>query len=215
MNGELERLWGCGSVAAVFGDSELRVAPWSTASRTRKAPLYEQHELTALLDGPPRLTRLDPRVLLATQTWVLATHVGYYLTGQWERSGTTSADRDRFHNRYPLVHVDVNGRHILLAGHHRSMAALIEGRPVLARMLRAESPAVAVLPHLLVGTASPSAHTVTNDPTEAAAAVAVGQTALVPDLASAEATMEKLGLAADLIEDRVAMATSGRCLRGL
>jgi hypothetical protein len=75
---------------------------------------------------------------LHRQPWVLRHHVEYYLTSVWETTGRTSADMDQIANRYPLIHVDASGGLTILTGHHRSAAALLEGRPVLARIAVAE-----------------------------------------------------------------------------
>ena len=80
---------------------------------------------------------------------MLRTHAAYYLTGEWEITGRTSADMHFFANRYPTF-VERRGQLIIATGHHRSLAALIEGRPVLARVVADDPQPVAITPHLAI-----------------------------------------------------------------
>lgn len=209
------RWWGIGEPDAVFAGGDRTVCPWRSARRLKGQPLIEPATVAAVLAGSPYLADIDPRQLRCTQTWVLHQHVAWYLTGEWERTGTTSADRDKAHNRYPLIYQDQWGDLVIAAGHHRSMAALIEGRPVRARVLRpAGATAIAVLPHLLVGpnVDVASGTTATDDATDAAQVVRCGAPAILPTFDTAKRTLEQLGLSADMIEDRLAMARRGACL---
>ena len=204
-------LWGCGDLASVF-TGDRRVVPWPSAARLKHQPLVPLEDVARLLAGPPALADLDPRVMFATQTFCVASHVAYYLSPVWARTGRTSADAGKASNRYPLVWVDDDGRQVLLGGHHRSLAALIEGRPVRCRVLRPESDdAVAVLPLLLAGPSAGVDHLTASDPEEAAATIGALGTALVPDLSIARATLVRLGFADELISDRIEMAGIGRC----
>ena len=80
---------------------------------------------------------------------MLRTHAAYYLTGEWEITGRTSADMHSIANRYPTF-VDRRGQLIIATGHHRSLAALIEGRPVLARVVADDPQPVSITPHLTI-----------------------------------------------------------------
>lgn len=120
---------------AAFGSHARIVVPWPCPGRRKHEPLYDHELVGRFVSEQPRLTEVDPTGLHATQTWVVRSHVDYYLSGEWERTGRTSADMHQRANRYPLIHLDSRGRLLILAGHHRSMAALIEGRPVLARVV--------------------------------------------------------------------------------
>jgi hypothetical protein len=209
----VRRLHGCRDLAAVFtGDRAL--VPWPRAPRIPGSAQERQAAFAAMLAGPPHVADLDPRILFANQPWVVRHHAAYYLTGRWERTGTTSADRHLDANRYPLVHLDPAGRHIILGGHHRSLAALVEGRPVRARILRTDpGEAVPVVPLLLVGERSSLPHRTAADEHQAALHVARGETVLVPDLECAWSTLELVGLRPDAIEDRVLYANEGQCFR--
>lgn len=118
-----------------FGGHSQIVVPWPRPGRPKHEPLYDRDVVGRFVSQQPGLTEVDPADLYATQTWVLRSHVGYYLAGEWERTGRTSADMHKRANRYPLIYPGARGRLLILAGHHRSMAALIEGRPVLARLV--------------------------------------------------------------------------------
>ncbi len=204
------RLWGTGRVEAAFS-SDRRVVPWPLAPRRKGQPYVAQEDVVRLLTGPPSLADLDPRLMHATQTFCVASHVGYYLTGTWERTGITSADPGVASNRYPLVWIDDEGRQILLGGHHRSLAALLDGRPVRCRVLRTDPDgAIALLPVLLIGESASVPTTATDDPGTAAALVTRRQSVLVPDLDTGRRVLAELGLSEAAIADRTAMALFGR-----
>ncbi|BAN04413.1 hypothetical protein [Ilumatobacter coccineus] len=140
-----------GLLDAAFGEHSQILTPWPRAPRTKHRPLFDAAAVEEFVAQPPRLVDVDPADLYCTQNWVLRGHVSYYLSGEWEATGRTSADMHRRANRYPLVYVDARGRQIILAGHHRSMAARLEERPVRARVV-GSSPAgrVVVTPTLEV-----------------------------------------------------------------
>ncbi len=205
------RLWSCRELASAF-NGDRRVVPWPSAPRRKREPVVAAEDIGRLIAGPPALADLDPRVMFATQIFCVAHHVAYYLGPEWARTGRTSADAGKPSNRYPLVWVDGDGRQILLGGHHRSLAALIQGRPVRCRVLRTEGDdAVAVLPLLLAGSAATVDHLATSEPAEAATTIEAAATALVPDLSIARETLVRLGFTEELIADRIEMATTGRC----
>lgn len=205
-----ERLWGSGSVEAAFS-SDRRVVPWPLAPRRKGQPYVAQEDMARLLTGPPALVDLDPRLMHATQTFCVASHVRYYLTETWERTGITSADPGVASNRYPLVWIDGEGRQIVLGGHHRSLAALLDGRPVRCRVLRTDPDgALALLPVLLIGESASVPTTATDDAATAARLVARRQTVLVPDLDTGQRVLAELGLSEAAIADRTAMASTGR-----
>jgi len=206
-----DRLYGCGSIDAVFPEGRgRRLVPWPAAGSTKAERRRRPQACTALVTGPPRLADLDPRTLFASQPYVLRHHVEHYLTGLWERNGTTSANQAEAANRYPLVHVDDAGHHIIFGGHHRATAALLEGRALRARIVRVDdTEAFAVLPLLFVGTTCELDHATTADPVDAVLHIASGTTVVVPDLDVARRTLETAGHRHDVIEDRLAVAAGG------
>jgi hypothetical protein len=178
----MERLWGAGSLDECFAGHGKVVCPWPRAPRSRGVPDARGQVTAAMVHGPVHLSEVDPRRLYASQGWVVRQHVDYYLTGAWERTGVTSADRDNAANRYPIVVVDHRGRLVIATGHHRSLVALIEGRPLPCRLVPAEpDEAEALLPHLLVGPSTRVQHVVASTVDEAVELVRSGQSVLCHD----------------------------------
>jgi hypothetical protein len=143
------------SLDARFGSHRKVIAPWPRGGRSRLGPTYDRVAVERLLDEPADLMEVDPGALHASQNWIVRSHVAYYLTGEWERTGRTSADRDSELNRFSVIALDNRGQSIILAGHHRAAAALIEGRPLLVRTL-CVSTRTAVTPLLFVDPTTPS-----------------------------------------------------------
>lgn len=204
-----DRIWGYRDLDVVFG-GDLATVPWPRAPRGHLQRTGLDAQARQLIGRPPALSEIDPRILWANQPSVVRHHAAHYLTGIWERTGTTSADMDQPLNRYPLVAVDPAGRHVLVTGHHRSLAALIEGRPVLCRVVGDPTPVpqgvhrLTVTPHLLVDPAAPVGHSGT------AARITDGATVIVATLDDAAAVLAELGLSDDEIDDRLTMASTGR-----
>jgi len=94
---------------------------------------FDRDAVIGLLSRSVDLIEVDPRTLFANQTWVLLQHARYYTTGEWERTGLTSADQHQEVNQFPVVMPNHGGQRVIVAGHHRATAALVEGRPLLVR----------------------------------------------------------------------------------
>ena len=184
----LERLWGADDLDALFGAHSLVVAPWTRAGQNRKQQRFDRDALTALLAAPATLRDVDPRTLFANQPWIVREHVAYYRTGEWERTGRTSADQWVELNRYPVIVDDHRGRSVILAGHHRSAAALLAGRPLRVRVAAVDSRSQ-ITP--LLGFDPEVAHAA---PGAVAAAVEAGVPQSVGTLDDAQAVLECLGL---------------------
>jgi hypothetical protein len=211
-----ERFAGCGDLDAVFDRQDRTVVPWGRAGYTRDERRRLPRLARSTLVGPPQLADIDSTSVYASQTFVVRHHVAYYLTGNWHRTGRTAADQDQVENRYPLIYLDRRNRHVLLGGHHRAMAALIEGRPLRARVLRTDPlEAVAVLPLLLAGARSELVHLRTDDPIHAADLIVQGVTVLVPDPGIAATTLQHLGVDAHEIAERVEPAVGANPLCGV
>jgi len=104
------------------------------ASRLGRGELHDKVQLAVEMAEPlPCIALLDPRTLWASQPYVTRAGVEHYLGPVWFRTGRTYADQDQAFNRLPVVERRSNGTDVLLGGHHRSCAALLAGRPVLAR----------------------------------------------------------------------------------
>ena len=97
----MNALWGCGDLDACFNGAPKVIVPWPSAGRRKNERRIPEAEVEQLIAAPARLHEVDPRTLFATQPWVLRTHAAYYLTGEWEITGRTSADMHSIANRYP------------------------------------------------------------------------------------------------------------------
>ena len=199
--------------------------PWP---RRPRGPLTRR--LTPIPAGRPRLESVDPRALWATQPWVVRHHAAHYLSGIWERTGITSADMESAANRYPTISVDADGRHIIRTGHHRSLAALIQGRPVLARVFPFVTDGAAdhgtvdpegaddlvVTPGLRVGSGSgdsPSNIEI-RSVAECVVQIDAGRTVTVGSIEFAVGVLAALGLDQHQTRDRLHMARTGRTILG-
>lgn len=102
--------------------------------------MYDQEAVDKNLKNPPELRDVDPRTLQSTQPQVTRAGVRHYASGEYEKSGTTFADQGNAGNRFPVVYARARegsdvADHIILSGHHRAVAALINGRPLRARVV--------------------------------------------------------------------------------
>lgn len=214
MSIEPASLFGATDIDMLFKGAPKVALPWERVPRRKGVPVVDPSHVAEVLASPAHLVEIDPRVLWATQPWVLRHHVEYYTTGEWERTGRTSADRSSLANQYPLILRDERDRSVILAGHHRSAAALINGRPLVCRVLDARSvslasphdDAVAVVPHLLVGGVSTLVARTCGDAETAVTAMVEGTRVLVIDVATAGRVLESLGLEAGEISYRLRVA---------
>lgn len=193
----VECLWGCGDPDALFRGGDRAMLPWRRFPRRRTG----EDERFSVPAGRPVLDEVDPRSLVATQAWLVRHHALHYMTGEWERSGTTSADMASAANRYPVVTVDDMGSHVIRTGHHRSFAALIEGRPLTARVFA---------PHRTAA----SGPTAEDRPYVVTVEFQLGPRHLDANgeaaLEDARQHLADIGLDEAQILDRLSMATSGR-----
>lgn len=210
-------MWNQGHLDAIFHRADRVTVPWPRYPKRRPTTtgtLVATNEiLQQFLRFPPVLSTVDPRELFASQPWVIRHHAAHYLTGIWERTGSTAADMGRLANRYPLITIDECGDACIQAGHHRGVAALINGRPLQARVLDLRNPpdqasaVVAVLPSLtLKPTDGPDAEPLH----QAARLVRSGQQVAVASVTSAETILTALGLDSEQIQDRIHVATHAR-----
>jgi hypothetical protein len=192
-----ERLAGCGDLDKLFGHHDRVITPWPRAPRRKHQPAFDRAVLARLEQSPVDLVEVDPRTLWASQPWVLRHHAAYYLTGEWERTGRTSADRHLELNRYPVVVMDHRGRPVIAAGHHRAAAALVTGQSLLVRAVATGS-VCAITPLLFWDPNS--------DPVDARTVVQrieCGQRCAVASLDLAYAILVALGVPADEATHRI------------
>ena len=119
---------------SMFHGAPRIVVPWPYPGGLKSVDRIDQNQVRQVLASPAVLTEVDPTTLNANQTWILAEHVASSLTDQWQGTGRTSANQWEVMNRFPLVLPDYRGRPTIVAGHHRAAAAMLLGRPLLARV---------------------------------------------------------------------------------
>lgn len=136
-----EQFWGQG-IESLFpeGAFERRVVPWDQAHQLKHFGNYDQSLVADALRRPPVLQEIDPRTLRATQPHILRGGVEHYLTDEYHKTGQTFEQGQRRGNEYPFIYrrepspanPDSGVQNLILAGHHRSAAALVQGRPLRA-----------------------------------------------------------------------------------
>lgn len=191
--------WGCGDLDLCFKGAAKTIVPWPSAGRRKGEPRTPDATVEHLLTAPPRLREVDPRTLSASQPWVLRTHTGYYLTGEWELTGRTAADMHSPANRYPTFG-ERRGQLVIITGHHRSLAALIRGQPVLARIVATDPQPVSITPHLAL---ADDADDTSQDIDLLTARILAGQRITVGTVLVATEILKRVGLNAYEVADRL------------
>lgn len=139
------RYFGSNDIDHLFPDGKpLTVVPWEQMGRRKDRQDYDRGLVRATLAKPPsehEFEEIDPRTLHATQPSIVRDGVSHYLEHDY-RTGNrpTYADQDMVGNRHPVVYrrADLHGRepqNLLLSGHHRAAATLLQGRQFRARVI--------------------------------------------------------------------------------
>lgn len=128
-SGNLDRI---SSSAAVPG-----TAPWPTSSKQKKkwtdesgSALYDKDAVRDAILQPKSekdVRPQDPRQIHATQSGLTRGGVNYYMGDEYSNTGRTYADQNDLGNTRPVVYHKSDGRSLLLSGHHRAGAALLQG----------------------------------------------------------------------------------------
>jgi hypothetical protein len=134
--GRAHRAYGTGRPEFLFGEGQTAPAPWPNAGKTKKGPAWDKDTVHRALSKDPVLEDYDPRNLHASQPSIVKTHVDYYMSDSYRRTGATAADAGNVGNQYPTVYHTPDGKRLLLSGHHRAAAALLQGQPLRARTIR-------------------------------------------------------------------------------
>ena len=137
----LHELWGSGADKLV-GQSPTVPTPWPSAGRSKKLRGYDPEIVKTLLERAPEgLQDIDPRILSSSQPGITAAGVRHYASGTYEQTGQLYADHGNAGNIYPVVYQRTRPGNdavesIILSGHHRAAAALVNGRPLRALVAR-------------------------------------------------------------------------------
>lgn len=136
-------MFGSKDIERVFpGQTPKAIVPWPAGGRSKTEPKYDKAAVTAELIRQPRTVDIDPRVLSAGQPHVVRAGVEHYLGDTFERTGQTFADQGNVGNQFPFVvtkHGDTdNPEHLIISGHHRATAALLQGKKLTTRWIEQE-----------------------------------------------------------------------------
>ncbi|HET7110265.1 MAG TPA: hypothetical protein VFI41_05300 [Gemmatimonadales bacterium] len=131
-------LYGSKDMERLFpGQIPRAGAPWPSAGRRKNEPKFDQAAVTAELERSPRTVDIDPRILSAGQPHVTRAGVEHYMSGKYEQTGETFADQHNVGNQFPFVVTKPRPtgghEHLIISGHHRATAALLQGRKLTTR----------------------------------------------------------------------------------
>lgn len=146
--GDPARWYGAG-YGALFsvGSGPVQTTPWGRAARRKRHRDFDPGIVGEAIRALGPLHAVDPRSLKATQPAVTAPGVSFYLDPIAEQTGVLYADHHDRSNQFPIIYSrydqwppgpEDEPTNLILAGHHRSTAALLTGRPVLA--IRVDGP---------------------------------------------------------------------------
>lgn len=132
----VRRLYGKGQEGfdRLFTGHTTTITPWPHIGKSKQYGLYTPEEneniQTEIRRQPPQIREFDPRELYSSQSGIAQSHVRYYLTDEYQKTGRTSADQHALGNQYPVILQRSSGRNAILSGHHRATAALLRGVPL-------------------------------------------------------------------------------------
>jgi hypothetical protein len=133
-------IFGSKDIERVFpGQIPKAGVPFPAGRRSKIEPKYDQDAVTAELNRPApasRLVDIDPRILSAGQPHVTRAGVEHYMGDKFEQTGETFADQHNVGNQFPFVVTKRGGtEHLIISGHHRATAALLQGRKLRTRWI--------------------------------------------------------------------------------
>ena len=137
----VRRLYGSKDMEQLFPRQIPKAGvPFPSGGRRKGEPRWNQEMVTAELNLPhPRTVDIDPRILSAGQPHVTRAGVEHYMSGKFEETGETFADQHNVGNQFPFVVTKRGGtEHLIISGHHRATAALLQGRKLTARWIEQE-----------------------------------------------------------------------------
>jgi hypothetical protein len=135
-------LFGAKDIEALFprGSAPVTTVPFPGAGRRKREPLFSREAVHEELRRPARLVDIDPRILSASQPGITRAGIAHYLGEEYEHLGRTFAEQHNVGNQFPFVvtrrrsGMDL-AEHVLIAGHHRATAALLQGRRLPSRWI--------------------------------------------------------------------------------
>lgn len=127
-----------GHVDEYFQGNSTRPVPWPASPVSKTHHLYDKEGVRKALSDPDHpLEDVDPRELHASQPSVVRAALSHYLGDEHKKTGKTFEASGNVGNKHPVVFHDTEtGRKTILSGHHRAFAALAQGRPLRARVVR-------------------------------------------------------------------------------
>lgn len=142
--GRAKEFYGAGDIDRVFPEQKPQtMVPWDQMGRRRDRQDYDRALVSDTVRKPPGpgdMHEFDPRSLRATQPSITRAGVAHYLEHDYRHGGPTYADQDNVGNRVPVVYrraslVGGESQDIILSGHHRAAASLLQGRQFRARLI--------------------------------------------------------------------------------
>jgi hypothetical protein len=129
------RAYGSNNLESLFPDgANTTTLPHDHFNKKRG---YDREAVKTMLQSPPAdrdMVDVDPRTLKVSQPAVTRSGVKYYSGNEYENTGKTFAEPDNVGNARPVVYSRNDGSEdILLSGHHRMMAKLLQGKPLKVR----------------------------------------------------------------------------------
>lgn len=133
-----------GAVDRVFHDeAPITTVPWDQMGRRRDRGDYDRELVADELRKPASevsLSSVDPRNLHATQPMITRGGVSHYMGPEYAQTGRTFADHEMVGNVHPVVYrrPSLTGgepQNLILSGHHRAAAALLQGNQFHARVI--------------------------------------------------------------------------------
>lgn len=116
-------LYGSHDVERLFPEGKpSTITPWGSTTRSKVRQDYEKDKVESALKDR-QLSDIDPRNLKSTQPFITRAGVSHYM----QPGAPVYRDSHQAGNKDPVVYKR-GEEHILLSGHHRAAAALLQGR---------------------------------------------------------------------------------------
>ena len=137
-NSDASSWWGQGAHEAMFpsGSGPLRPVPFPRAKRSRTRFGREQDKVVAAIRAQNGVEDVDPRTLSANQPSITSPGLAHYMKQIYYLTGDTYEEGHDPGNKTPIVYIRDGTEVLILAGHHRSSAALLRAEPVRAIVVR-------------------------------------------------------------------------------